>query len=140
MNTLDVQIDIEVYTSNSKTEYWINEIEIPYLNKKIEVEIPKTIRVGQRIRLQGLGYCDSYGVRGDLYLYVRSIDRISGGSKRVREKVFFVKDNDLSQVNKCLADGGKVKFIQPVAQNVSSGGEGYGDSGYVCAYIVVEIG
>lgn len=52
------------------------------------------------------------------------------------EKVFFVDDRDLKEVNKALTEGGKVKMISTVAQSVT--GE-YAAEGTVHAYIVVEM-
>ncbi len=56
------------------------------------------------------------------------------------EKIFFVRDNYLDEVNKILAKGAKVKMISTVANSIAGGGE---DSNYKCgdivAYVVVEM-
>lgn len=63
------------------------------------------------------------------------------------EKVFFVKNDDLSVVNEELQSGGIIKYICPVAEAVSISGAGGGDTGLtdfrhivgdVFAYIVIE--
>lgn len=63
------------------------------------------------------------------------------------EKVFFVKNDDLSVVNEELKSGGKIKYICPVAEAVSISGAGGGAAyarefsdiaGDVFAYIVIE--
>ena len=48
------------------------------------------------------------------------------------EKVFFVKNGNLHEVNEALARGGKVKMIQTVAESV--GDVSVGD---VYAYVVI---
>ena len=62
------------------------------------------------------------------------------------ERIFFVRNGDLQEVNMLLQKGATVKSIHPIAQNVSS--YGYGGGGYpsgegsftadVCSYIVLE--
>ena len=47
------------------------------------------------------------------------------------EKIFFVKDDDLKEVNESLAKGGKVKMISTIAE-----GNGYKTT---YAYIVVDM-
>ena len=54
------------------------------------------------------------------------------------EKVFFVKNGNLTDVNNWLQRGGKVKMIVSVPQVVSSGGEGLDEKGDIFAYVVVE--
>lgn len=59
------------------------------------------------------------------------------------EKLFFVVNNDLEEVNKELASGGKIKFICPVNESVSNAGAGgsciiYDIVGDVFAYVVIE--
>ena len=55
------------------------------------------------------------------------------------EKMIFVKTFDMSEVNRYLEKDWKVKFIYPVAQNITIGGQGYGsDRGMYGAYVVLE--
>ena len=69
------------------------------------------------------------------------------------EKIFFVKNGELSEVNTWLQKWGRVKSIQPVAENISAYGyaafEAEGTSFYneeksrsyvgdIYAYVVVE--
>ena len=56
------------------------------------------------------------------------------------EQVFFVQNGNLSEVNKWLQKGGRVKFIQALAETVHNGTNGYpsDNKGYIYAYIVVE--
>lgn len=60
------------------------------------------------------------------------------------EQIFFVKNGDLSEVNKLLKKGGKVKMIQATSETVSAyaGTETSIDGlvyGTIYAYIVVEM-
>lgn len=56
------------------------------------------------------------------------------------EKVFFVENEDLEEVNEALAKGGKVKMISTVSESAAVGGQSaYSLSGDVLAYIVVEM-
>ena len=56
------------------------------------------------------------------------------------EQVFFVENGDLSEVNKWLQKGGRVKCIQAVGEPIHNGGDDYPSSrrGNIYAYIVVE--
>ena len=56
------------------------------------------------------------------------------------EQIFFVRNGDLSEVNKWLQKGGRVKFIQAIAESFHNGGDTtpYPRNGDVYAYIVVE--
>jgi len=63
------------------------------------------------------------------------------------EKVYFVKNGDLSDVNRALSSGGKIKSISTIQEPfiAFSGGEREYSSdsngvynGNVCAYIVIE--
>ena len=55
------------------------------------------------------------------------------------EKVFFVENDNLDEVNDELSKGGKVKFICPVAESVSIGGEtAHNITGDTYAYVVIE--
>ena len=56
------------------------------------------------------------------------------------EQVFFVRNGDLSEVNRWLQKGGRVKFIQALAETVHNGSREYtsDNKGDIYAYIVVE--
>ena len=63
------------------------------------------------------------------------------------EQIFWVVNRDLSEVNKWLQKGGRVKMIQAVTESVSSygyaGGQSYSNeygniAGNIFAYVVVE--
>lgn len=63
------------------------------------------------------------------------------------EKIFFVANDDLNEVNRALSSGGKVKMIEIAPQPITSYGYGGGRTeafgedvkcGNVFAYIVVE--
>ena len=64
------------------------------------------------------------------------------------EKIFLVKNSDLTDVNTCLENGGRVKAIHAVAESVSAYGcVSGGSSGYyhdkytgnIFAYVVVDV-
>lgn len=63
------------------------------------------------------------------------------------ERIFWVKNNDLYEVNDWLQKGGRVKSIHPVAETISAygyaGGETIADGqgnyvGDIYAYVVIE--
>lgn len=63
------------------------------------------------------------------------------------ERIFWVKNGDLSEVNAWLQKGGKVKMIQAVPEAISSYGYAGGEAcmfdkgkylGDIYAYVVVE--
>ena len=64
------------------------------------------------------------------------------------ERIFFVKNGDLREINEWLQKGGRVKFVQPVTESVSAYGytacemccsEQQGSyKGDIYAYVVVE--
>ena len=56
------------------------------------------------------------------------------------EQVFFVENGDLSEVNKWLQKGGRVKIIQALAETIHNGAAEYSNdiTGNIYAYIVVE--
>lgn len=64
------------------------------------------------------------------------------------ERIFWVCNGDLDEVNRCLQAGGKVKSIHAVSESISAygyaGGETYADEkgkylGDIYAYIVIEL-
>jgi hypothetical protein len=61
------------------------------------------------------------------------------------ERVFFVKNGELSRVNDLLQKGAKIKMIQPVCEAIAAYGYGKLDYGHdgsyvgdIYAYVVVE--
>ena len=55
------------------------------------------------------------------------------------EKIFWVKNKNLDEVNSCLQKGGRVKMIVAVPESVSEGGESSCTAeGNIFAYVVVE--
>ena len=56
------------------------------------------------------------------------------------EQVFFVKNGDLTEVNKWLQKGGRVKFIQALGEPFHNGADTtpYPRNGEIYAYIVIE--
>ena len=55
------------------------------------------------------------------------------------EKIFWVKNKDLDEVNTWLQKGGRVKMIVAVPESVSEGGESSATAeGNIFAYVVVE--
>lgn len=63
------------------------------------------------------------------------------------ERIFLVKNGELSEVNEWLKKGGKVKSIHAVSETISSygyaGGETYANEngnyvGHIYAYVVIE--
>lgn len=74
---LDANIDITAKLIGLESEKTQQKVEIPHLNKCIEVTIPNDIEIGQSIRLKGLGNTLEDGMRGDLYLNIESIEYVS---------------------------------------------------------------
>lgn len=59
------------------------------------------------------------------------------------EKIFFVVNNNLDEVNNELSKGGRLKLICPIAESVSIAGKGDAYTtdevvGDVFAYVVIE--
>ena len=55
------------------------------------------------------------------------------------EKMIYIKNIDVSEVNDYLEKGWKVKLITSVAQNIALGGKGFGpDRGLYGGYVVLE--
>ena len=63
------------------------------------------------------------------------------------ERVFFVKNGELKEVNEWLQKGGRIKMIQAVSETISSYGCGGGETsltdygnyvGDIYAYVVIE--
>lgn len=65
------------------------------------------------------------------------------------ERIFFVKNGELSEVNKWLQKGGRIKTIHPLSETITSygypgAGNSYENSGHgyyvgdIYAYIVIE--
>ena len=56
------------------------------------------------------------------------------------ERIFFVENGKLSEVNQWLQKGGRVKYIQALAETIHNGANTYAstNTGYIYAYIVVE--
>lgn len=64
------------------------------------------------------------------------------------QKIFLVEDNDLSEVNQYLKEGGEVVMIQAVSESVAAYGYAGGEccyhghdiqTGHVYAYVVLDM-
>ena len=54
--------------------YFGHKVVVDTLEKKIKVNVPKSIKSGQRIKLSGKGFRDMKGNKGDLYLEVQIVN------------------------------------------------------------------
>ena len=91
---MDIDIDIIVNLSENESEKIIQKVELPHLGKRIEVDIPEDIQIGQSIRLKGLGLEDGEGNRGDAYLRIAKIvygdsknDEVGGSYERLNSLI-----------------------------------------------------
>lgn len=71
---LDTTIFISVTLIGSRDEYTKTLVELPHLNKTIEVKVPNFIDINSKLRLQGMGFVGPSGEKGDLYLQFNSIN------------------------------------------------------------------
>lgn len=131
MAGLDAEKYIDVVI-NANSEYNFAKVDLAHLNKTIEVKIPNDIVVGQKIRLKELGYIDSSGNRGDLYLIITDVKRNYGTCSEERKKVSMqkmlcVKDDYLSELNDYLAKGWRVVEFKLIRGEC-----------YVYAYVLIE--
>ena len=127
INALDAEIKITLDIIDLNCEYTLKQIDIPYLNKTVEVKIPHNIQPGYRIRLNGLGYEDERGIRGDFYVTVEKIRLLNESEKINMQQMIVVKNNDFYKVNEYLRDGWKVKEFKP-----------FKDSMNVYVYVLIE--
>ncbi len=123
MSHLDAEKSIELIINGLDSEYTPVQVEIPYLNKIIEVKVPNNVQEGHKIRLEGLGYADASGIRGDYYLVISKIKRMYGN----QEKMIVVEHNDFDEVNEYLEYGWKVKEFKP-----------FKDSNNLYVYVLIE--
>jgi len=122
------RIDLTIYDEHSL--YTCVQVEIPYLNKTVEVNVPNNIQVGHKIRLKQLGYEGENGVRGDLFLVINKIqyrNRKSEEEQRTMQKMMVVEYNDFNEVNQMLQGGWIVKEFKP-----------FKDSPYLYVYVLLE--
>lgn len=134
MGRLDAEINISLTIHNMQSEYTIVQVNIPYLDKDIEIKVPNNIQEGHRIRLKGLGYSDGTECRGDLYVVVSKIvypgesESVSmEGEKVSMQKMVVVEDNDFREVNNYLQSGWKVKEFKPFKYEI-----------YLYVYVLLE--
>ena len=122
---LDAEIEIVLNMSSRYSQSTLVQVEIPYLRKTIEVQIPNNIQEGHKVRLKGLGYSDTLGNKGDLYLIVSKIERFIEGNVGnnieseviTMQKMVVVKYNDFCEVNNYLENGWKVKEFKPFRED-----------------------
>ena len=136
MGTVDAEIRIELHILDKNSPYTVVPVEIPYLNKTIEVKIPNNAYVGQRIRVKNMGYAYSYDSRGDLYLIISKIvnENVNNDTRdrkewetEVMQKIIVVEDNDFREVNRDLENGWIVKEFKP-----------FKDAPYLDVYVLLE--
>lgn len=121
MVNLDAELEIVLNISNWYSQSTLVQVEIPYLRKTIEVQIPNNIQKGHKVRLKGLGYSDMLGNKGDLYLIVSKIERNVENNMEseaiTMQKMVVVKYNDFCEVNNYLENGWKVKEFKPFRED-----------------------
>ena len=114
MSNLDAEIKIVLRINNIHSESTLVQVDIPYLNKTIEVNVPNNIQEGHKIRFKGLGYTDNYaGKQGDLYVVVSKIVFGNSSEEMSMQKMLVVEHNDFRDVNSHLEQGWKVKEFKP---------------------------
>lgn len=117
MSSLDVEIKIELKIYNLHTESTLVQVDVPYLNKTIEVNVPNNIQEGHKIRFKGLGCIDKSGdKKGDLYIVVSKIIYAIDGKETSMQKMLVVENNNFSSVNNYLESGWKIKDFKPFRQ------------------------
>ena len=126
MSAFDSTIDIVLDIQDSDSEFTLVQVDIPYLDKSIEVKVPNDIQVGHKMRIKNLGYIDDdSGIRGDLYLYISKI--MKNGEVQVMQKMIVVEENDFDEVNEYLENGWKVKEFKPFRNDI-----------YMYVYVLLE--
>ena len=121
-STIDIVLDIQ----DSDSEFTLVQVDIPYLDKSIEVKVPNDIQVGHKMRIKNLGYLDdASGIRGDLYLNISKI--MKKGEAQVMQKIIVVEENDFDEVNEYLERGWKVKEFKPFRNDI-----------YLYVYVLLE--
>lgn len=74
IESLDIEICVSVKLAGMRSEKTEVMVYVPHLGKNITVYIPNNIKVGQRIRLKGIGLKGEAGDAGNLYVKVVDID------------------------------------------------------------------
>ena len=69
---LDTELEVNIEIEDNNTDITL-PVSVPYLHKVVNVNIPSSIKEGQKIRLKGLGYADTNGNKGNLYLKVNKV-------------------------------------------------------------------
>lgn len=126
MNNLDAEIKIPLKIRNLNSEKTIVQVDIPYSDDWVQIEVPNNIQEGYRVKLDGKGYTNGAGDYGDLYVVISEIiypDSCESASlvsqKMSIQKMVVVKENDFSEVNNYLEDGWNVKEFKPYGNNVN---------------------
>lgn len=129
LDYLNAEIKKELTIIDLHSPFTLVQVEIPYLNKTIEVKVPNNIQEGHKIRVKGLGYSDNSGNRGDLYLVVTKINYFNEkkAGDAIMQKMIVVRNNDFEVVNRYLEQGWQVKEFKP-----------FKDSPYVYIYVLLE--
>jgi len=129
MGNLDAEISVVLRIYNPYSAETIVQVEVPYLDKYIEVRVPNNIQTGHRIRLKEMGYSDKYGNKGDLYIVVsdilmgacketNTVDNHDKKGKKVIQKMLVVEENNFYEVNSYLGGGWIVKDFKPFKRDV----------------------
>lgn len=122
MGNLDATVSVPLHIINPLSEKTIVQVDIPHLNKRIEVAIPNNIQVGHRIRLKGLGY--GTNPSGDLIIEISKITiesnlKTESEIKYFMQKIVVVEFNNFNEVNNYLGNGWKVIDFKPFKDNPS---------------------
>ena len=108
MGNLDATVSVPLHIINPLSEKTIVQVDIPHLNKRIEVAVPNNIQVGHRIRLKGLGY--GTNPSGDLIIEISKITiesnlKTESEIKYFMQKIVVVEFNNFNEVNNYLGNG-----------------------------------
>lgn len=71
----DIEIERKVPNIKDRTPASNIILDLPHLEKTVNISIPNDIQYGQAIRLKGLGLLMPNGLRGDLYIKLKKEDK-----------------------------------------------------------------
>lgn len=114
MSNLDVEIKTTLKIYNLHAESTILQVEVPYLGKTIEVNVPNNIQEGHKIRYKGLGCISKNGEHhGDLFIVISKIIYSINGKENTSQKIMIARNNDFTDINYYLDNGWRALELKP---------------------------